>query len=211
MQLPFRLRRAAALLTSSLLLAATVQHTAFARTQEANVIPVVTLATSTLADSPNSVRGNLLMGTDGSIYMVSSLGGKGYGSIAKLAPDNTLSVVYAFDSPDEGYNAYAGLMQGTDGNFYGTTYFGGKKNGGSIFKVTPAGVFTLLHELGRTSRMRCFPTAVWCRAPMAIFTARRCAAAPTTRARCFASAPMAAASASSPALPAAMARIPKAR
>jgi len=36
------------------------------------------------------------------------------------------------------------IIQGSDGNFYGTTSFGGINNVGSVFKVTPAGVFTTL-------------------------------------------------------------------
>jgi uncharacterized repeat protein (TIGR03803 family) len=157
MQLPFRLRRAAALLTSSLLLAATAQHTAFARTQDANLVSVASLGSLVLTDGPSGIRGNLLTGSDGSIYLVSTAGGKAYGSISKIAPDGTLSVVYAFATADEGYAAYAGLMQATDGNFYGTTYFGGEKGGGVIFKVTPAGAYTLLRALGQNKQDAVLP------------------------------------------------------
>jgi uncharacterized repeat protein (TIGR03803 family) len=156
MQLFLSLRRAAAVLTTSLLLTAAAQD-ASARTQEANVISVAALATLTLENAPNSIRGNPLLASDGNIYFVSSAGGKAYGSIAKLAPDGTISVVYAFANSDEGYNAYAGLTQGSDGNFYGTTYFGGEKNGGSIFKLTPSGTFTLLRSLGQNKQDAYFP------------------------------------------------------
>jgi uncharacterized repeat protein (TIGR03803 family) len=37
------------------------------------------------------------------------------------------------------------LVQGADGNFYGVGIVGGNQGGGSIFKVTPAGVVTRLH------------------------------------------------------------------
>ena len=147
MPLPSFLRRALALLTTSLLLAATASD-AFARTQEANLISVVPLATSTVTSAPSAVRGNLLLGTDGNIYMISSLGGLAYGAIAKVAPDGTLTVVHALATGDEGYNAYAGLMQASDGNFYGTTYFGGTEGSGTIFKMTPDGTYTVLRSLG---------------------------------------------------------------
>ncbi len=37
-------------------------------------------------------------------------------------------------------------MQGTDGNFYGTAYGLGKFNGGTVFKITPAGALTTLYS-----------------------------------------------------------------
>jgi uncharacterized repeat protein (TIGR03803 family) len=37
-------------------------------------------------------------------------------------------------------------VQGTDGNFYGTGLFGGAADGGMVFRLTPSGAFTILHE-----------------------------------------------------------------
>jgi uncharacterized repeat protein (TIGR03803 family) len=39
-----------------------------------------------------------------------------------------------------------GLIQATDGNFYGTLTFGGAGTEGSLYRLTPAGVFTKLHD-----------------------------------------------------------------
>ena len=39
----------------------------------------------------------------------------------------------------------APLIQATDGNFYGTTASGGPSDLGTIFKLTPAGVTTVVH------------------------------------------------------------------
>ncbi len=38
-----------------------------------------------------------------------------------------------------------GLIQGFDGNFYGTTLSGGTQNSGTAFKITSAGVLTMVH------------------------------------------------------------------
>jgi uncharacterized repeat protein (TIGR03803 family) len=38
-----------------------------------------------------------------------------------------------------------GLIQGSDGNFYGTATTGGAGYEGTIFKITPAGVETVLY------------------------------------------------------------------
>ena len=41
----------------------------------------------------------------------------------------------------------AGLIQATDGDFYGTNNLGGGlNNGGTIFKMTPAGTLTTLYN-----------------------------------------------------------------
>jgi uncharacterized repeat protein (TIGR03803 family) len=40
------------------------------------------------------------------------------------------------------------LFQGSDGNFYGVTYFGGQYLAGSVFRVTTAGVGTVLYAFG---------------------------------------------------------------
>ena len=40
------------------------------------------------------------------------------------------------------------LIQGTDGNFYGMTNLAGATNNGVVFRVTPAGVETVLHSFG---------------------------------------------------------------
>jgi uncharacterized repeat protein (TIGR03803 family) len=50
--------------------------------------------------------------------------------------------------PDGQYPFWGGLVQGTDGNFYGMTSGGGTNNSGTVFKITPAGVETVLWSFG---------------------------------------------------------------
>ncbi len=40
---------------------------------------------------------------------------------------------------------FAGLIQGRDGNFYGTTYQGGASGHGTVYKLTPSGIETVLY------------------------------------------------------------------
>ena len=46
-------------------------------------------------------------------------GGGGCGTIFKITPDGTISLLYSFENTQPGSNVQ--LVQGTDGNFYGTT------------------------------------------------------------------------------------------
>jgi uncharacterized repeat protein (TIGR03803 family) len=57
-----------------------------------------------------------------------------------------VDVVHSFAGSADGSQPAAGLVQATDGNFYGTTYFGGASNAGSVFKMTPTGVTTIVHS-----------------------------------------------------------------
>ena len=50
-----------------------------------------------------------------------------------------------------GAGPYCGLVLGADGNFYGTTSQGGSYNLGTVFQVTPGGVFTSLVSFNGTN------------------------------------------------------------
>jgi uncharacterized repeat protein (TIGR03803 family) len=87
-------------------------------------------------------------GRDGNLYSTSPKGGTGnVGTVFKITPTGTLTVLYSFDVTHGAY-PYGGLTLGTDGNFYGTTYQGGTGGGGgTVFMITPAGTLTVLHNL----------------------------------------------------------------
>jgi uncharacterized repeat protein (TIGR03803 family) len=94
----------------------------------------------------------LVLGSDGNFYGTTVFGGAnypGFGTIYKVTPGGTLTVLHSFDATD-GQKPYAALVQGADGNFYGTTSYGGANSnaGGTVFKITPAGTLTTLHNFG---------------------------------------------------------------
>ncbi len=91
----------------------------------------------------------LVQGSDGDLYGTASAGGahNGYnaGTVFKITPSGTFTVLHIFDTTD-GNGPTGALVQGTDGNFYGTTDGGGANNKGTIFKMTLAGTVTTLYS-----------------------------------------------------------------
>jgi uncharacterized repeat protein (TIGR03803 family) len=99
------------------------------------------------ADGSSPYAG-LLQAPNGNFYGTTESGGAASaGAVFKLTPSGTLRVLHSFDGSD-GFTPYAGLARAPDGNFYGTT--GGNGSGanisGTVFKVTPAGKLTTLHQ-----------------------------------------------------------------
>jgi uncharacterized repeat protein (TIGR03803 family) len=104
--------------------------------------------------------GPLIQGTDGALYGTTASGGTtGAGTVFKMTLDGTYTVLYSFGAtPTDGIVPASGLMQASDGNFYGTTSSGGTNscfnipqngaNCGTVFRLTPAGVETVLYSFG---------------------------------------------------------------
>ena len=53
--------------------------------------------------------------------------------------------MFSFAGAD-GANPWAGLVTDGAGNFYGTTYNGGTSNEGTVYKITAAGIHSVLHS-----------------------------------------------------------------
>src|ERR1700739_1815838 len=106
-------------------------------------------------------QGGLTLGTDGYLYgTTKGLGSSGTGSVFKIATDGTgYKTLYSFKFGISGYQPYTAPIQGIDGNFYGTTEYG-HINGttGSVYKMTPAGILTTLHEFHKSDGAN--PTAL---------------------------------------------------
>ena len=96
--------------------------------------------------------GALVQAADGNFYGTTSAGGArgNGGTVFKITPGGSLTTLYSFCTLlqcADGEYPSAGLVQAANGAFYGTTRFGGAHgNGGTVYKITPAGVLTTLHS-----------------------------------------------------------------
>lgn len=89
----------------------------------------------------------LTLGSDGLLYGTTSEGGSGTGSgtIFRVSPTGSYTPLHSFDLATTGNQPLGKLLQASDGNFYGTTTSFGAFNYGTLFRLTPAGVVTVLH------------------------------------------------------------------
>ena len=88
---------------------------------------------------------SLVQGRDGNLYGT-TLSGDDRGTVFKITPEGTLTTLHIFDNGDGGAGPIAGLVQGSDENFYGTTTYGGLHGGGTVFRISSSGEFTMLHN-----------------------------------------------------------------
>jgi uncharacterized repeat protein (TIGR03803 family) len=104
----------------------------------------------------NEPWGNLIQAADGNLYGTTYSGGDltcgppyGCGTVFKLTPSGSLTVLHTFEGKD-GLQPVAGLVQGPDGNLYGVTSAGGavicEAVCGTIFRITTDGTFTSLYS-----------------------------------------------------------------
>jgi uncharacterized repeat protein (TIGR03803 family) len=69
----------------------------------------------------------------------------GYGTVWKLTPTGTETVLYNFTGGTDGANPYAGVTLDSSGNLYGVTVYGGAIQVGVLYEVSSGGTFSLLH------------------------------------------------------------------
>jgi uncharacterized repeat protein (TIGR03803 family) len=104
-------------------------------------------------DGANPVKH--LLDVNGELYGVTSGGGaydqrfsqpQQTGTVFKVSTSGSEKVLYTFQGEPDGAYSQAGLLY-VKGEFYGTTFYGGTpKSRGTVFKVSPSGVESVLYR-----------------------------------------------------------------
>jgi len=86
----------------------------------------------------------------GNLYGTTAGGGGAYGDgqgvVYKLDPAGNITVLYSFPGGADGGEPFAGVIRDSAGNLYGTTFFGGTADAGLVYKLDPAGSYTVLYS-----------------------------------------------------------------
>jgi uncharacterized repeat protein (TIGR03803 family) len=97
----------------------------------------------------------LIADDKGNLYGTTTVGGSaGYGTVFKVAPDGTETILHSFAGGSDGNYPMASLVEDKKGNLYGTTTLGGgsgciNNDGcGTVFEVTQSGTEKILHSFG---------------------------------------------------------------
>ena len=81
-----------------------------------------------------------------------------YGTVYAIDSTGQLTTFHSFTGKQNGAkNPHGKLLQDAEGNFYGTSTRGGGTARGTVFKLTPEGVETILHVFNQTDGQN--PTA----------------------------------------------------
>jgi uncharacterized repeat protein (TIGR03803 family) len=114
-----------------------------------------------MAQSDGTTCSGLTLGTDGNFYGTCHNGGTNdYGTLFKVTSAGILTVLHNFaaqGSTSDGCEPLAPPIQASNGDFYGTTSFCGANNYGTVYKLTLAGVYSLLYSFQGPPNDTLFP------------------------------------------------------
>ncbi|MHA3773420.1 DUF7453 family protein [Verrucomicrobiota bacterium sgz303538] len=109
------------------------------------------------ADGKNPDAG-VIQGSDGFFYGTTFAGGaNNLGTVFRMSSGGTVTTLYSFSTGAGGNTPRTELIDGKDGFYYGTTTLGGAIGAGTIFRISPTGDYTVVHDLAEGEG--CSPTS----------------------------------------------------
>jgi uncharacterized repeat protein (TIGR03803 family) len=98
---------------------------------------------------PHRPYAGLFQASDGNFYGTTNYGGTDdVGTVFEMNTDGTVTLLHSLAKATEGSYPSGTLIEGGDGSLYGVTQVDGVGQHGSVFKISKAGVFTVVHSLG---------------------------------------------------------------
>jgi len=95
--------------------------------------------------------GTLAFDKRGNLYGTTGTGGAyGDGTVFRITPTGDETVLYSFGGQAADFNPGPSLVLDKEGNLFGTTNNDGAYNFGTVYKLTPTGVKTVLHSFGQS-------------------------------------------------------------
>ncbi len=127
--------------------------TVFKMTPTGSVAILHSFGDGSVANDGHVPLTSIIEAEDGNFYGTTTFGGAGMQrTVFKMTPSGMVTILHSFSDGsvmNDGAEPQAALIQASDGDFYGTTQLGGASpNNGTVFKVTPSGVLTVLHSFG---------------------------------------------------------------
>ncbi len=97
--------------------------------------------------------GSLVQLSDNSFYGTTINGGvNNQGTIFKITPGGTLTVLHSFSAAADGDNPDSGVIQAADGKLYGTTSTSGPSGVGTIYSISTTGTgYHLVHQFSSST------------------------------------------------------------
>ena len=127
--------------------------TAYRMDTSGNITILRSFNDGTISGDGSGPNGGLWLAKDGYFYGTTQTGGDytnsnpTEGTFFRMTSDGAVTILHSFATSTDGAEPLAGVIEATDGNFYGTTYKGGTNDLGLIYKMTSAGVETVIHSL----------------------------------------------------------------
>ncbi|MGO4885122.1 MAG: choice-of-anchor tandem repeat GloVer-containing protein [Bryobacteraceae bacterium] len=97
-----------------------------------------------LSDGGNPEAG-VIRDAAGNLYGTTVYGGLNNGVVFEISAAGTYAVLHSFSTRTDGRLPEAGVVRDAAGNLYGTDEDYGPGGGGVVYKLDPAGAFTVLH------------------------------------------------------------------
>jgi uncharacterized repeat protein (TIGR03803 family) len=83
----------------------------------------------------------------GNVYGTATSGGNGSGTVFKVSPTSTETVIYSFKNLTDGASPWSGLLADVStASAIGTTFYGGKGGAGTVYRITASGKVTTLYS-----------------------------------------------------------------